>query len=90
MQNASFSPSELTLNSQGKVYHLDLGNRDVADTVILVGDQNRVELVGSFFDTITYKTQHREFATITGTYNGRAVSVVSHGIGCDNMDIVLT
>ena len=90
MNTAAFSPSELTLNDQGKVYHLDLGNDDVAETVILVGDQNRVELVASFFDTITYKTQHREFATITGTYRGKPVSVVSHGIGCDNMDIVLT
>ncbi|MFK8045469.1 MAG: nucleoside phosphorylase [Crocinitomicaceae bacterium] len=90
MKNTTFSPSELTLNAKGKVYHLDLGNDDVADTVILVGDQNRVELVASFFDSITFKAQHREFATITGTYKGRPISAVSHGIGCDNMDIVLT
>lgn len=90
MKNTPFSPSELTLNAKGHVYHLDLANGDVADTVILVGDQNRVDLVASFFDTITFKTQHREFATITGTFKGKPITVVSHGIGCDNMDIVLT
>lgn len=90
MTNIGFEPSELTLNEQGKVYHLNVGNGDIAPTVILVGDQDRVALVASFFDTITYQTQHREFATTTGTYKGMPISVVSHGIGCDNIDIVLT
>lgn len=90
MTSTVFEPSELTLNDQGKVYHLNVGNGDIAPIVILVGDQNRVTLVSSFFDTITYQTQHREFATTTGTYKGMPISVVSHGIGCDNIDIVLT
>ncbi len=87
---AEFKPSELTLNEDGKLYHLNIGNGDIANTIILVGDQARVEVVGSFFEEITYQTQHREFATITGKYNGKEISVISHGIGCDNMDIVRT
>ncbi|MFD1552839.1 phosphorylase [Putridiphycobacter roseus] len=82
--------SELTLNDAGKLYHLNIGNEDIANTIILVGDQTRVKLVASFFDAITFETQHREFATITGVYQGKSISVISHGIGCDNMDIVLT
>ena len=82
--------SELTINDKGKLYHLDIGPEDVADTVILVGDQDRVKTVASFFEKIEFETQHREFATITGTYRGGRLSVISHGIGCDNMDIVLT
>jgi len=81
--------SELTLDSNGKVYHLGIGQKDIADTVIFVGDQARVDVVASFFDTVRFKTQHREFATTTGTYKGKEISVISHGIGCDNIDIVL-
>jgi uridine phosphorylase len=84
-----FQPSELTLDSNGKVYHLGLGPNDIAHKIIFVGDQGRVEVVSSFFDEVTFKTQHREFATATGKYNGKSISVVSHGIGCDNIDIVL-
>jgi uridine phosphorylase len=86
----AFEASELTLNKEGKIYHLNLGPEDLADTVILVGDQNRVDLVGTFFERITFKTQNREFCTITGTYQGKEISVVSTGIGTDNVDIVLT
>ena len=86
---SNFEASELTLDSNGKVYHLGLGPEDIADTIIFVGDQGRVDVVSSFFDTVRFKTQHREFATATGTYKGKAISVVSHGIGCDNIDIVL-
>ena len=86
---SNFKASELTLDSNGKVYHLGLGPDDIADTIIFVGDQSRVEVVSSFFDTVRFTTQHREFATTTGTYNGKDISVVSHGIGCDNIDIVL-
>lgn len=82
--------SELTLNRDGKIYHLNIGPDDIADTVILVGDQNRVDLVGSFFDSIRFKVQNREFCTLTGTYKGKELSVVSTGIGTDNIDIVLT
>jgi len=84
-----FKASELTLDTKGNVYHLGIGPNDIADTVIFVGDQSRVEVVSSFFEAVRFKTQHREFATATGTYNGKEISVVSHGIGCDNIDIVL-
>jgi uridine phosphorylase len=86
---SNFEASELTLDSNGKVYHLGLGPDDIADTIIFVGDQDRVDVVSSYFDTITFKNRHREFATATGTYKGKDISVVSHGIGCDNIDIVL-
>ncbi|MCH2235189.1 MAG: nucleoside phosphorylase [Crocinitomicaceae bacterium] len=81
--------SELTLNSEGKIYHLNLGPDDIADDIILVGDQDRVKYVGSFFDSIRFETQNREFCTLTGTYNGKELSVISTGIGTDNVDIVL-
>jgi len=86
---SNFKASELTLDTNGKVYHLGIGPDDIAETVIFVGDQKRVDVVSSFFDTIRFKTQHREFATTTGTYKGKELSVISHGIGCDNIDIVL-
>ena len=85
----AFEASELTLDKRGKVYHLGLEGGDLANTIILVGDQDRVDLVGTFFDHISFKTQNREFCTITGTYKGKAISVVSTGIGTDNVDIVL-
>jgi len=86
---STFKASELTLDTNGKVYHLGIGPDDIADTVIFVGDQARVDVVASFFDSVRFKTQHREFATTTGTYKGKEISVISHGIGCDNIDIVL-
>ena len=86
---STLKASELTLDSNGKVYHLGIGPNDIADTLIFVGDQSRVDVVASFFDTVRFKTQHREFATTTGTYKGKEISVISHGIGCDNTDIVL-
>ncbi len=86
---SDFKASELTLDSNGKVYHLGIGPEDIAETIIFVGDQSRVDVVASFFDSIRFKTQHREFATVTGKYKGRDISVISHGIGCDNIDIVL-
>lgn len=85
----AFEASELTLDKDGKVYHLGIGPGDLAETIILVGDQNRVDLVGTFFERITFKTQNREFCSITGTYKGQPISVVSTGIGTDNVDIVL-
>ena len=90
MNSSKLTPSELTLNADGKLYHLNVGNKDVAPLVILVGDQERVAVVAENFDEITYQTQHREFATITGMYKGKHITVTSHGIGCDNIDIVLT
>ncbi|OIQ34197.1 MAG: hypothetical protein BM555_04450 [Crocinitomix sp. MedPE-SWsnd] len=86
----AFEASELTLDKNGKIYHLGIGPNDLAETIILVGDQNRVDLVGEFFDEVTFKVQNREFCSITGKYNGKPISCVSTGIGTDNVDIVLT
>ena len=72
------------------MYILGLAPGDLAETIILVGDQNRVDMVGEFFDEITYSNQNREFCSITGTYKGSPISCVSTGIGTDNVDIVLT
>lgn len=81
--------SELILNPDGSVYHLNLLPEDLAHKVIFVGDPDRVETVSSFFDTIRVRKQKREFITHTGNYQGKEISVVSTGIGTDNIDIVL-
>ncbi len=81
--------SELVLNADNSVYHLHLKNEHVADNVIVVGDQDRVELISSFFDKIEFKIQNREFVTHTGTFNGKRVTAISTGIGTDNIDIVI-
>ena len=81
--------SELILNADGSVYHLNLKPENVADTVIFVGDQDRVEKISKYFDIIDFKIQKREFKTHTGTYKGKRISVISTGIGPDNIDIVL-
>lgn len=80
--------SELVLN-EGKVYHLDLSPEQVSHTIILVGDQFRVAKVSAFFDSVEYQVQNREFICHTGYYQGKRLSVVSTGIGTDNVDIVL-
>lgn len=84
------SESELILNPDGSVYHLHLKPEDIAHTIITVGDPDRVARVSSHFDTITHKTNKREFITHTGTLNGKELTVISTGIGTDNIDIVLT
>jgi uridine phosphorylase len=81
--------SELILNPDQSIYHLDLRPEDLAPTVILVGDPGRVPLVSSYFDRIEVKKSKREFVTHTGYYKGKRLSVVSTGIGTDNIDIVL-
>lgn len=82
-------PSELILNADNSIYHLNLRPEDIADTVILVGDQNRVEKVSRYFDELEVTKQRREFITHTGYLNNKRISVVSTGIGTDNIDIVL-
>ncbi len=82
-------PSELILNADGSIYHLNLLPEDIATTIIIVGDQNRVEKVSKYFDSIETKKGKREFLTHTGILNGKRLSVVSTGIGTDNIDIVL-
>ncbi|GAA4270293.1 nucleoside phosphorylase [Hyunsoonleella aestuarii] len=81
--------SELILNPDGSIYHLNLKPENIADTIILVGDQYRVDKVSKHFDSIEFKTQKREFKTHTGTFNGKRITVLSTGIGPDNIDIVL-
>lgn len=83
------SPSELILNPDGSIYHLGLMPEDIADTIIFVGDPNRVAEVSSFFDTIEFKRAKREFHTHTGTLKNKRLTVISTGIGTDNIDIVL-
>lgn len=84
-----FSPSELIINEDGSVFHLHVRPEWLADKVILVGDPGRVNLVASHFGTRECDVQSREFHTITGYYHGKRITVVSTGIGCDNIDIVL-
>ena len=81
--------SELILNPDGSVYHLNLKPEHIATNIIFVGDQDRVPKVAAHFDSIEIETQKREFRTITGTYKGTRISVISTGIGPDNIDIVV-
>jgi len=81
--------SELILNPNGSVYHLNLRPENIAKNIIFVGDQDRVEKITKHFDTVDFEIQKREFKTQTGTYNGKRISVISTGIGPDNIDIVL-
>lgn len=81
--------SELILNADGSIYHLHLKPEHVADTVILVGDQERVQRISSHFDAVEFRIANREFVTHTGTLKGKRLTVLSTGIGCDNIDIVL-
>lgn len=85
-----YASSELILNADGSVFHLHLLPEQISDKIILVGDQNRVDLVASFFDTIECRVENREFRTVTGSYKGKRLTVLSTGIGTDNIDIVLT
>lgn len=84
-----FEPSELIINADGSIFHLHLKPEQLADKIILVGDPGRVSLVASHFDAIECEVESREFRTVTGDYRGKRISVVSTGIGCDNIDIVL-
>ena len=84
-----YEHSELVLNSAGQVYHLGLFPENISSKIILVGDQDRVGLVSQFFDEIQHKSQHREFVCHTGLYQQKRISVLSSGIGTDNIDIVV-
>ena len=81
--------SELILNPDGSVYHLNLQPEHIAHDIIFVGDQNRVEKITQFFDSIEFSTQKREFKTQTGLFKGKRITVMSTGIGPDNIDIVM-
>ena len=84
-----YQPSELIINADGSVFHLHVKPQELADKVILVGDPGRVDLVASHFDSRECEVESREFHTVTGTYRGKRITVVSTGIGCDNIDIVM-
>ena len=81
--------SELIINDRGAIYHLDLRPEELADTVVTVGDPDRVQEFSKYFDTVEVKRQHREFVTHTGIIGGKRLTVLSSGIGPDNIDIVL-
>ncbi len=83
-------PSELIINDDGSIFHLHLKPEQLADIVILVGDPGRVALVSSFFDSKECEVSNREFNTVTGTYNGKRMTVMSTGIGIGNIDISVT
>ncbi len=84
-----FKESELIINPDGSVYHIKLKPEHIAPTVIVVGDQNRVETISRHFQKVEFKIQSREFATHTGIYNNTPITVLSTGIGTDNIDIVM-
>lgn len=89
MEKKYFAESELIINADGSVFHLHVKPEQLADKVILVGDPGRVSLVASHFEKVECDIQSREFHSITGSYQGKRISVVSTGIGCDNIDIVM-
>lgn len=84
-----YPSSELVLNSKGQIYHLGIEPHQISDKIILVGDQDRVAKISAMFDSIEHTSQHREFVCHTGTYQGKRISVLSTGIGTDNIDIVV-
>ena len=83
-------PSELIINDDGSAFHIHLRPDQLRDNIIFVGDPGRVDMVASYFDTIDYDVQSREFHTIGGTFKGMPVMCISHGIGPDNIEIVIT
>lgn len=85
----SFPESELILTSDKRVYHINLRAEEIADDVIVVGDQGRVKQIAAFFSSTEFSTSHREFFSTTGLYNGKRITVLSTGIGTDNIDIVM-
>ncbi len=84
---AKISETDLVLNSDGSVYHLSLLPRHVSDTILTVGDPSRVNVITQFFDSIEFEMNRREFITQVGTYNGKRITVISTGIGTDNVEI---
>ena len=89
MEKKIIAPSELIINPDGSVFHLHLRPEQLTDRIILVGDPGRVNMVADFFDTKDFEVSSREFHTIGGTYRGKPIMCLSHGIGPDNIDIVI-
>lgn len=90
MANRVIPPSELIINDDGSAFHIHITPAQLRDNIILVGDPGRVTMVAEYFDTVDYDVQSREFHAIGGTYKGKPVMCISHGIGSDNLEIVLT
>lgn len=90
MENRIIPASELIINGDGSIFHLHILPEDLADVVFLFGDQGRVEMASQYLDTIELHKSSREFNTMTGTYHGKRVTLLSTGIGTDNIDIVMT
>ena len=90
MKKQPIPSSELIINEDGSVFHLHIKPEDLADTVIMMGDPDRVNAISYLFDSIELEKSSREFHTITGKYQGKRVTALSHGIGSDNIDIVMT
>lgn len=86
---SNIKASELITNADGSIFHLHLMPEDISENIILLGDPHRVDTVSSFFDIIELKKSDREFCTVTGSYKGKRISVISTGIGPDNIDIVM-
>ncbi len=89
MEKKIIAPSELIINPDGSVFHLHIRPEQLTDRIILVGDPARVDMVASFFDTTDFEVRSREFHTIGGTFGGKPIMCLSHGIGPDNIDIVI-
>ena len=87
--STSIKASELLINPDGSIFHLHLLPEELADDIILVGDPSRVEMVASYFERIECRKSNREFCTVTGYYHAHRFSVISTGIGPDNIDIVI-
>ena len=81
--------SELIINNDGSIFHLHLRPEQIANDIILVGDPGRIDLIASFMDRTEFRVQNREFVSVTGTYKNKRITLVSTGIGTDNIDIVL-
>ncbi|HET8858700.1 nucleoside phosphorylase [Marivirga sp.] len=88
--NERYPESELILNKDGSVYHLSLRPQDISDVILTVGDPSRVHKVSQYFDEVTFEMNKREFITHTGTYKGRKLTVMSTGMGTDNVEILMT
>lgn len=82
--------SELIVNKDNSVFHIHLTPEQLRDNILLVGDPERVDMVAEYFDTVDYDVSSREFHTVAGTYKGKSIMCISHGIGPDNMEIVVT
>ena len=89
MTKKTISESEMIINPDGTIFHLHLHPDQLTDRIILCGDPGRVDMIASFFDSKTFEVSSREFHTIGGTYNGKPIMTLSHGIGPDNIDIVI-